>query len=163
MLTNIVESPEIAPDVIEDPIQDDANAAAVQIDAYLAESLIIAQAPVNVIVINGVVAMRRGFEDRSKVQCIHAHAAQMGNPFVDLFQPGYRRGAEVVAGWSAAETERIDVIKKRIIGPVILCSVHSRNSQMNYTYRLVHKVSKKISRKDAVHELVDRIVDQCLV
>ncbi len=80
ILAHILKGPEVPPDVIEDPIQDQAHSAPVQLTAECRQGLVGSQAAVDRVVIGRIVAVARGLEQRSQVEGIRTQALDMVEP-----------------------------------------------------------------------------------
>ncbi len=111
VLLQVAERPEVPPHMVEDSVEDDFDAVAVQLSDEVCQRLIRAEAAVHVEIIGGVVAVGGGFKQGSEVEGVDSQFAQVRNPFVNFLQPRHRHGGEVVACGRAAKSKRIDVIE----------------------------------------------------
>ena len=94
-----------------------------QICDELRQCFIRPKAPVHVIIIRCVVAMRTGLKDGSEIKRVDPQPAQMVNPFMDLFQPRHGRGVKIISLWRATKPQRVNVIKNRIGGPMVFHNI----------------------------------------
>ena len=65
MLLHVLKGPELPAHVVEDPIQDDADAVFVEGAAEFGEGGVVSQPGVHLIVVPGVIAVPGGLEERA--------------------------------------------------------------------------------------------------
>ena len=113
----VAEGPEVTPDVVEDGVQHQAHASALQLAGKGRQGLVGAQAPVHLVIIDRVVAVRAGLEERAEVKRVGPQALDMIQPGVERIQALDRRGLKVIAPRRGAQPERVDMIEERVLRP----------------------------------------------
>ncbi len=118
VLLDIPKSPKIAADVVENAIQNQADAVLMQICRQRRQRPPVAEAAVDFGVVGGIVAVRSRFKDRPEIERIDAQTAQVRQPGVDFLQTRAHRAGKVVPLRRAAQPERVNLIKNGVSGPV---------------------------------------------
>ncbi|HWG85504.1 MAG TPA: hypothetical protein VNT60_08505 [Deinococcales bacterium] len=117
MLEHVAEGPEVPADVVEDPVQNEPEATAVQVTAPFGEGVVASQAPVHPVVVGGVVAVRAGLQDRTEEDGVGTGPLDVVEPGVEAREPLGGWGVVVVPLGCAESAERVDVVVDRLRGP----------------------------------------------
>mmetsp|Transcript_20654 Transcript_20654/g.56979 ORF Transcript_20654/g.56979 Transcript_20654/m.56979 type:complete len:253 (-) Transcript_20654:241-999(-) len=131
-LDQILESEEFAARVVEHAVEDHLDATLAQLLNHGLEGVEVAQPPVDLVVVDGVVAVRLRLEHRREVDGRHTQLLEVVVPLAQLLQPVLGRRREVVEGRHVAEeapalhplpvdgraAERVDLVHQRVLEPV---------------------------------------------
>jgi hypothetical protein len=93
LLQHLPEAREVAPDVVEDAVEQHPDTARVPGRDEVDEVLLGAESPVDLEVVDGVVAVSLRLEDRAEGQAVAAQREEVVEPVLQPAQPRYRPDA----------------------------------------------------------------------
>mmetsp|Transcript_12067 Transcript_12067/g.50755 ORF Transcript_12067/g.50755 Transcript_12067/m.50755 type:complete len:395 (-) Transcript_12067:182-1366(-) len=108
----------LLPGVVKDAVQDNLDADVVQLLDDLLEELHVAEAAIDLEVIERVVPVRAGLEERREVDGVDAELSKVLVVLTNLLQPGVRGKLLVVHGGGAEVPEGKDLVEHRLPGPL---------------------------------------------
>ena len=114
LLFEILKGKVLRAGVVEHAVQDNLDADVVQLLHNFLEQLHVTEAPVNLEVVEGVVAVRAGFKEGRKVDGVDAEFAKVLVVRPDLLQTRVDRELLVVHGRRAKVPEGKDLVKNRV-------------------------------------------------
>ena len=117
-LLHVAEGPEATAHVVENAVEDDADAVFAQLGADGFEVLVRAEAAVHAAVVPRVVAVAVALEDGAEVHGVRAQLFNVPGPVRD-FEYAVRQNAVVIMR-RAAEAQGVNVIKYAVVCPHIL-------------------------------------------
>ena len=102
--------------MIENTVEDDADAVFMQLFADMCEAVVVTEAVVYMIIIVCIIAVGGGHENRSEIYSVDVHFLEVGNEVDNLVKTVVQFA--VVDPRRAAETQRIDMIEYRFVYPI---------------------------------------------
>ncbi len=116
---HVLERPEVPADMIEDRVENDAEALLVHGGDEALQRLVGSQPAVHAVVVRRVIPVAARFEEGAQVDGVRAQIRDVREPGREPFQPLLRGGVKVVLERGPAETEGVDMVENRILRPMI--------------------------------------------
>lgn len=111
-------------DVVEDAVEGDPDASLVRCVDEVVEVVVVTEPRVDGEVVEGVVAVRRGGEDRPEEESVAAQVADVVEPPDQAPEPVMLARCILIADRGADEPERIGMPPDRVLGPPHVYTVH---------------------------------------
>ena len=108
---------EFSADVIENAVKNNSYTVCVKLITDMAEGIIVAKSAVYHFVVSCIVAVLHRFKYRTEVNCVNIHFLEVRYPLKHLIKT-IDHFAAVVELWSAAESERVNVIDYCVVVPI---------------------------------------------
>jgi len=101
-------------DVVEDTIEDDADAVLMEIADERFQILVGSEPAVDLPVIDRVVSVGAGFEKRTEIEGVAPEIAEVRDPVGEPGQPGDDRCVHVVRERGIKQPDRVDMVENRV-------------------------------------------------
>ena len=115
LFTHILKGKKASSHMVKDTIQNNADPIFLENLTNFGKICIASQTTVYLSIISRIIAMPVRLKDRRKINGIHMETLKMGNPLYNFSDS--RNKYPVIFLWSAAKSQRVDLIKNAVIEP----------------------------------------------
>lgn len=90
VLLNVLEREEVSANVVENAVEDNADAVLVKNSTNFLKRIIISETAVDFVVVNCIVAVARALKNRIEHQRVYSELLEIVNPVVDFVKPVFK-------------------------------------------------------------------------